>query len=527
VRKIGAVRGLAIATGITLLFLGTLSFRDVKSRDTEILPTQQNSPSSPKLNRSSSIQSFAGIEPLKNSIIDSRVTFPTQNIERHEQLIIEEDSERIIFLDRTISIEAGGAATLLKEEGMVAGRFLLLKPETHRRTIPLPHQTTVSKKSLNKHWDIVEVEINSISEWDSLQKEMRTYADQTGTYIEPDYLVRGSRVLPNDHLFTSQQQWALHNTESELGTADADIDAPEAWEIQNTASSIIIGILDTGIRSTHVDIAQSMWINQSEIQNDDKDNDENGIIDDIHGLNTITNTGNTLDDNNHGTHIAGIVAATGNNHEGIVGVTWHAQLMSLKCLSASGFGATSDIVSAIDYAIANGVQILSATWESSTYSQAMYDAFRRAHDAEVLVVVAAGNSQKNNDIQPSYPANFELENKISVGSSNREDLVSSFSNYGQTQVDIFAPGSAILSTIKYDDEAHQHMSGTSMATAHVVGAAALLMERFPDDDVQTTIARLLDGADRKVAFEKKCRVGGKRHLIVLNYVSLVGYKCIT
>ncbi|MFM2381195.1 MAG: hypothetical protein RLZZ143_3778, partial [Cyanobacteriota bacterium] len=289
-------------------------------------------------------------------------------------------------------------------------------------------------------------------------------------YIEPDYIrtlgtITPQATFPNDPSFN--QLWGLHNTGQSGGTADADIDAP----------NLVIGVIDTGVDYNHQDLVGNIWTNPGEIANDGIDNDGNGYIDDIRGWDFAYNDNNPSDVDGHGTHVSGTIAGKGNNGVGVTGVAWNAKIMPLKFLDDTGSGSTSNAILAINYATAKGVKITNNSWGGGGYSQALYDAINAAGQAGALFIAAAGNSAQNTDTSPSYPASYNLANIISVASTTRTDSLSSFSNYGLTSVDLGAPGSEIYSTTP--NNTYATYSGTSMASPHVTGAAALLWSQNP------------------------------------------------
>jgi len=293
-------------------------------------------------------------------------------------------------------------------------------------------------------------------------------------YAEPNY-IQFAQLVPNDPGFPSQ--WALHNTGQSGGTTDADIDAPEAWDEQTGRSGVVIAVVDTGVDGAHADLAGNLWTNPGEVAANGLDDDGNGYVDDVWGWDFANDDNDPSDDHSHGTHVAGTMAARGNNGLGVVGVNWQAQIMPLKFLNASGSGLTTDAVEAIQYATANGARVINASWGGGGYSQALKDAIAAADAAGVLVVAAAGNNHTNNDIVPFYPASYDNGNIIAVSATDASDHLASFSNYGATSVDLGAPGVSILSTIM--GNAYATMSGTSMAAPHVTGVAGLLMAEFP------------------------------------------------
>jgi serine protease len=288
-------------------------------------------------------------------------------------------------------------------------------------------------------------------------------------------------ATPNDSSYASQ--WALENN-GVGGVVDADIDAAQAWNY-GTSSSVVVAVIDTGIDYNHFDLAQNIWINSREIAGNGVDDDRNGYTDDVRGWNFVSRNNNPMDDNGHGTHVAGTIGAVGNNGAGVSGIVWNIKMMALKFLAADGSGALSDAVAAIDYARTNGAKIINASWGGGDFSSALQLAIQRFQNGGGIFVAAAGNEAANNAALASYPANYPLSNVISVAASTQSDTLASFSNYG-TNVDIAAPGNQILSTIP--GNRFSRYSGTSMAAPHVAGAFALLWGQSPS----LTAAQLID-----------------------------------
>lgn len=309
-------------------------------------------------------------------------------------------------------------------------------------------------------------------------------------YAEPDYIVY-SFFSPDDPRYIDGSLWGLMNKQH----PGADIHAEDGWKIRNDAATVIVGIVDSGIRLTHEDLIDNLWVNPNEIA-DGTDTDGNGFIDDIHGINAITLSGDPTDDQGHGTHVAGTVGAVGNNGIGVTGVAWNVQLMGLKFLASAGGGTTSDAIICIDYAVENGAHILNNSWGGSFFSQALMDAVENARDAGVIFVAAAGNASSDNDVNPIFPASLPLDNVVTVSSTSRNDVLSSFSNYGQGFVDIAAPGNEILSVGNDNDQHYRSLNGTSMAAPHVAGALALMRAEFPEDNYGQLINRLYRSVDR-------------------------------
>ena len=281
--------------------------------------------------------------------------------------------------------------------------------------------------------------------------------DPNVVYAEPNYIIRFMATTPNDPDF--QKLWGLHNTGQELfvseetfgGTEDADIDAPEAWDITTGSQDVIVAVLDSGVYISHPEMNANIWVNSSE-QNgtNEVDDDDNGYVDDIYGWDFWDNDATPEDYNNHGTHIAGIIAALGDNNAGITGVNWQAKIMALRI--GGLVGTIGEAAEAIIYAVDNGAHIINASWGGSEFSQTEYDAIEYADDHGVLVVAAAGNGGDDligddNDETPEYPASYNLLNIISVAATDQNDVLAEFSNYGATSVHIAAPGVNIYSTV--------------------------------------------------------------------------------
>jgi len=296
---------------------------------------------------------------------------------------------------------------------------------------------------------------------------------------EPNFVYQHS-ALSNDS--RQAEVWGL-----------AKIQAQNAWDLSTGSQSVTVAVIDTGIDYTHPDLAANVWNNPNEIPNNNIDDDRNGYIDDVHGINAINHSGNPYDDNGHGTHVSGTIGGVGNNSLGVSGINWNVRLMGIKFLSASGGGTLYGAIEGIRYAVASGAKIINASWGGPGYSQAMYDAIKAAEQAGVLFVAAAGNSATNTDVLPQYPSAYNLDNILAVAATGKNDAMAYFSNYGSTSVDLAAPGVSILSTIPGGDYAS--FSGTSMATPHVAGAAALLKAFRPELNMAQLKARLLSSGD--------------------------------
>lgn len=334
-------------------------------------------------------------------------------------------------------------------------------------------------------------------------------------YVEPDYMVR-IQATPSDSAYQDGTLWGLNNTGLNGGVAGADIQAEEAWNITTGSPNVIVGVIDTGIRYTHQDLLARMWTNPGEIAGNGQDDDNDGFVDNVHGINAIIGSGNPMDDNDHGTHCAGTIGAQANGGGPHVGVAWDIRLMALKFLDAEGSGSTGDAVTCINFAVAekgrlpaNIRMILSNSWGGGGPSQALEDAVIAARNAGILFVAAAGNESNNNDTFPSYPANINVDNVLSVAAVDRADQLASFSNRGAATVHLGAPGVAIYSSTSGSDTEYKTFNGTSMATPHVSGVAALIWSAFPNASLSEVRQRLLVGVVPIQALNGQTVTGGR------------------
>jgi subtilisin family serine protease len=237
-------------------------------------------------------------------------------------------------------------------------------------------------------------------------------------------------------------------------------------------------------------------------------------VDGSHGLNTIATNNLPMDDSGHGTLVAGVLGAVGNNGKGVVGVAWRVQIMACKCFTSTNTGSDSDIITCLDYARTNGARIVNASWGGYSYSAALSNAFLSLHDAGIIVVAAAGNDFKSIDVHPYYPACFALDNIVSVAYINRTNMLGLYSNYGATNVDLAAPGDQIYSTFFLSDSSYLGgpLSGTSFAAPYVSGAFALMLVKYPSETYQQIISRVLAATDPVPALAGKCVTGGRLNL---------------
>ncbi|NCN27705.1 S8 family serine peptidase [bacterium] len=279
-------------------------------------------------------------------------------------------------------------------------------------------------------------------------------------------------VLPNDPQLGNQ--WSMHNP------SGASAYASHAWNISTGSRDVVVAVVDSGVDYNHKDLKGNIWSGVVGGQN-------------VKGYNAITRAYDPMDDNSHGTHVAGVIGASTDNRIGIAGINWDVRIMPIKFLDRDGSGSTADAIAGIDWAVEHGANVMNMSWGGGGYSQALYESLQRAEAEGVVLVAAAGNESANNDSVGSYPANYDVESMMSVAASDSRDRMASFSNYGRTSVDLMAPGVGILSTVP--GHSYASYNGTSMASPHVAGAAALLLARYPSmtpAEVKDTIMKTVD-----------------------------------
>lgn len=344
---------------------------------------------------------------------------------------------------------------------------------------------------------------------------LREFSSRTDVlYAEPNFVVEAVQE-PNDPRFA--ELWGLKNTAQAYGfpagTAGADIGAVAAWELSTGTTNHVVAVVDTGMDYTHPDLQANVWSAPAAFSVTIAGSTVTCPAG-SHGFNAITFACDPMDDNKHGTHVSGTIGAVGNNSEGVVGVNWTTRLMGIKFLDAGGTGYVSDAVNAIEFAIqaknafaaAADVRVLSNSWGGGGFSQALLDEIKRAADNDMLFVVAAGNNGYDNDRSPFYPASYASPTVLAVAATDSNDALASFSNYGATSVQLGAPGVNILSTVLGGQ--YGYLSGTSMATPHVSGAAALVLSRCALDTAALK-ANLIEQVDLVPALNSVTVSGGR------------------
>ena len=289
--------------------------------------------------------------------------------------------------------------------------------------------------------------------------------------------------------------------------ADHDIDAPGAWTDRTSCAKV--AVLDTGVQIDHPDLKKNLWENTKD-PNNGRDDDSNGVVDDRYGGDIVDGKGSGDDKHGHGTHVAGVIGARGNNDRGIAGLCWSLKIVAVRVLDADGHGNWSREIAGIDYAIKAGAKVINASYGGPSGSEIVRDAIRRARDKGVLVVAAAGNFGDNADAKPVFPAAYPDDNILSVAATNSKDKLASFSNFGAQTVDLAAPGDHVASTFWKSDYAY--MSGTSMAAPYVAAAAAMLRKHHSSWDFGDVSSRLRKSGDALKALKGKTKSGKRLNI---------------
>jgi hypothetical protein len=317
----------------------------------------------------------------------------------------------------------------------------------------------------------------------SVEAAIARYKSQANVEaVEPNYVWKPLKTA-NDPRFV--QQYALNK-----------IKAPAAWDSTTGDAGVVVAVIDSGVDYTHPDLSANMWRNPGEIAGNGRDDDNNGYVDDVYGIDTENGDTNPLDDDDHGTHCAGVIGAASNNGVGMTGINWSVRIMALKFLGPNG-GSTAGAIKCFEYVTMMknrgvNIRVTSNSWGGADYSAALKTAMDTAGNAGVIHMTASGNDGLDTESNASYPSNFNSPSVMSVAASDAADIRPSWSNYGRTTVDLAAPGNEIVSTIR---GGYASYNGTSMATPHVAGAAALLAAYQPSLSVAQLKSTLMSTVD--------------------------------
>jgi RHS repeat-associated protein len=389
-------------------------------------------------------------------------------------------------LNSSKSRPAPSAANLIQGQGLqrrsgeLLVRFRSGVAQQNKDTVLAAHGTR-RKRQLRGESTVEKLEVVGGQDVETVALQMSLNPDVE--FAEPNFLISKDQLVTSDPQFADQ--WALRNIGQGGGQFGSDINVTTAWNTTTGSQSTVIAIIDSGVDFTHPDLSDNEWTNVTP-----------GPEGDAHGWDYITDSSVIRDEQGHGTAIAGIIAAEGNNAVGITGVMWQASLMSLRVLDNTGTGDIGDAVEAIDYAVSHDAQVINLSWGTTGNSQILKDAIERAMRHGVVVVCSAGNNGQNVDTTPYYPASFGLRDLIAVASTDNFDQLTSWSDYGRRNVTIAAPGNSILTTQM--GGGYWAMNGTSASAPLVTGVVGLVKSASPYLGVRNTVKAITDGA-RKVA----------------------------
>jgi len=389
-----------------------------------------------------------------------------------------------------------------KQFPAVAGEYVVkLKSPAHSNSVTAIESSLGAhvKSTVNSKEGVILVVRSMVESRESAVQELSQ--NPIVEYAEPNFIYKalgGSNSLPSDPELT--RLWGMINTGQSTGgnggnikgVEGIDIDAKRAWGIETGSKDIVVAVIDTGVNYKIADLAPNIFQNIAELNGQPNvDDDGNGFVDDVNGWDFSKKSSDPMDVFGHGTHCAGTIGAAGNNKEGVTGVAWNVQILPIRFLGDDGSGTLADAIASIDYATKMKVHVMSNSWGGGGFSQSLMDSIKRAKEAGILFVAAAGNDSNDNDSSPSYPASYDLDNIISVAAIDPTGALADFSNFGSKSVHIAAPGVNILS---YTMNGLESWSGTSMATPHVSGVAALLFSQDSKQSYSTIRQRLLASA---------------------------------
>ncbi len=341
-----------------------------------------------------------------------------------------------------------------------------------------------SKMSLKRSWKRFNMHQFKLGAGQSVEQAVNDLLlDPDVEYAEPNYIFQKQSAGIEGHPMSySETVEGLENNNegfsgpTDFGQTEANISAEEAWQILSRLNERpVVAVIDSGVDYSHYvfDESGAIWVNEDEIPGNYIDDDGNGYVDDVRGWNFVSDSNDPMDDDNHGTHVAGIVLGMTQNILAPNLDPAVIQIMPLKFLDENGVGSTSDALAAINYALDNGANVLNNSWGGGYYSQALHDVITNGYNKGVSFIAAAGNAANNNDSSPVYPASYEVPNVVSIAATSSRDSLASFSNYGNNSVHVASPGISILSTLPGDSFGYS--SGTSMAAPFAAGLAALMI----------------------------------------------------
>ncbi len=428
--------------------------------------------------------------------------------------------------DRLLLVQEDWRHDVSARRWLFVGRNVYLADQLLVRAVQGINQDSFAKHLMGLGMQVLQLVSDDLytvrladSSLDSLKEAMQTlsqFPDMVAA-AEPDGVGFGAGT-PNDTSFATQ--WGHHNTGQSSGAVDADVDAPEFWDILEGTPGLVIAVLDSGLNMTHPDLLNLAWTNPGEIAGDGIDNDASGRVDDVTGWDFVNSDNNPADDHGHGSNVSGIIAATRNNSAGIAGMISGVKIVVCKILNSSNSGTTSNLIAATTYARFRGVPVMNLSLQNYPFSSSLNTEFTACQTAGILLSICAGNQGMNNDVTPNYPSSYTHTNIISVGNHDRTDArwSGSFnpSNYGAVSVDLFAPGREINAPIL--GTSYSLYTGTSQAAPYVTAVATAIKYLNASWKATEIKNSILSSVISRPAYSGLCTTGGR-----LNAVTAVSH----
>lgn len=441
---------------------------------------------------------------------------PTAGRWQRERLVRSDIQERLLLVREDWQDDAAAGRWLIRGRSIYLADQMIVRVREGVRRDRLQAELGAAGMSLLKEVakDLYTVRIAGAG-LDSHERALASFNEMRDLVqeAEPDGVGFGAGI-PDDSSFSVQ--WGHHNTGQSGGAVDADVDAPEFWDILEATPGLLVAVLDSGLNMTHPDLLGLAWAHPGETAGDGIDNDSNGRVDDVNGWDFVNGDNNPTDDHGHGSNVTGIIAATRNNSTGVAGMIGGVKVVVCKILNASNSGLTSNLIAATTYARLLGVPVMNLSLQNYPFSSSLNTEFTACQTAGILLSICAGNQGVDNDVTPNYPSCYTHDNIIAVGNHDRSDARYSGSNYGDVSVDLFAPGTSILSPVL--GTAYVNYTGTSQATPYVTAVALAIKHLNPSWQAAEIKNSILASVVTRPAYGGVCLTGGR-----LNAVTAVSH----
>ncbi len=445
---------------------------------------------------------FAGIKPIAQRMLKPTIA----GLQQRERLILSGGKYPIARVVDSLSTNPSTSQqTLFNQLAMVGDHVMVHLKNGHEldnlKSLVKQHGLSIRKKMKSPGCFLVSIEPATLDSVSNLTNILA--AADCIDIAEPDYFVHIAETTPNDPSYSIL--WGM-----------TKIEMPKVWDMTVGSNQAVVAVFDTGTDLDHADLIDNIWINPLEIAGNNIDDDDNGYTDDIYGWDFYTDENDPSDVYGHGSHVAGTIGAVGNNSLGVAGVNWNIKIMTIKFFGYNGTtleGFSSDAMDGMYYVITHKtrgvpIRVTNHSWGGPGFSSLLKDSFEIAGSQGIMHAIAAGNNgDLNNDTHPQYPASFDLSNIVTVANTTSSDGLNSGSHYGLTSVDIGAPGTGIYSI--QNGGGYKYMSGTSMASPHTAGVAALMFAYMPHLSWQNVLNSMLAGVDPISSLTGKCVTGGR------------------